>query len=153
MNNYFYLEMFGGKRSEFLRTLLPPNNGCIFLHQMHNCNALWVMYTSGVTIVVVVVVWLPQPSEGPSLTKCTSVFPHKWNDTCDDGGDSPGREMPRGSHRGHVERLMKHSLGLWIPHDAYHMIPMPSHYWLTSLVGSGNQTSAILHRDKQNVHF
>ncbi len=33
------------------------------------------------------------------------------------------------------------------------VIPTALCYWLTSLIRNGNQTSDILHRDKQNIHF
>ena len=35
-----------------LHKLLPPYHGCILMHQIHDYNALWVIHTSGVTIVV-----------------------------------------------------------------------------------------------------
>ncbi len=51
------------------------------MHQMHNCNALWVIYTFGVTVVV------------DSFSEVRSHQGHlslsdKWNDIYDGGGDS-----------------------------------------------------------------
>ena len=44
-----------------LLSSLQTNHGCIFLHRMHDFNALWMKYTTGVPIVVDT---LPEPSQG-----------------------------------------------------------------------------------------